>query len=215
MHSAPEPLLNLLAEGAKELGIDLTPEVSERLIEYVGLLVKWNKAYNLTSIRDPHEITIRHILDSLAVTPYCQENSVLDVGAGAGLPSVVLAITNPQQMVTALDSNSKKTRFLRQVAIELSIDNLLVEHARIENFKPLQPFNIVISRAFSSLVDFVTSSQVLVCPHGRMLAMKGRYPRDELEHASPLCDISDVVKLSVPFLSEERHLVIAHPKHSN
>lgn len=215
MHSAPDPLLSLLAEGAVELGIDLTEEVSQRLLEYVGLLVKWNKAYNLTSVREPHEIIVRHILDSLTVTPYCQESSVLDVGAGAGLPSVVLAITNPKQRVTALDSNSKKTRFLRQVAIELSIDNLQVEHTRIENFNPIQPFNIVISRAFSSLVDFVTSSRALVCPNGCMLAMKGRYPRDELERASPLCDISDVVELAVPFLSEERHLVIAHPKHSN
>ena len=215
MHSAPGALSSLLAEGAEQLRIDLTPKVSQRLIEYLGLMVKWNKAYNLTAIRDPHEMMIRHILDSLAVSPHCSEGHVLDVGAGAGLPSVVLAITNPQRAVTAIDSNSKKTRFLRQVVIELSLDNLSVEHSRVESFTPVQPFAIVISRAFSSLVDFVHVAQRLVYPGGRMLAMKGRYPTDELEHAAPLCDISDVVKLSVPFLSEERHLVIAHPKYSS
>lgn len=215
MHSASGALSSLLAEGAEQLRIDLTPKVSQRLIEYLGLMVKWNKAYNLTAIRDPDEMMIRHILDSLAVSPHCLEGHVLDVGAGAGLPSVVLAITNPQRAVTAIDSNSKKTRFLRQVAIELSLDNLNVEHSRVESFMPVQPFAIVISRAFSSLVDFVHVAQRLVYPGGRMLAMKGRYPTDELEHAAPLCDISDVVKLFVPFLSEERHLVIAHPKDSS
>uniref|UniRef100_UPI0028AAB38A 16S rRNA (guanine(527)-N(7))-methyltransferase RsmG n=2 Tax=Pseudomonas TaxID=286 RepID=UPI0028AAB38A len=142
-----------LSTGARELGVQLSPEQHEKLLGYLALLIKWNKAYNLTAVRDPNEMVSRHLLDSLSVMAFVEpgRDSWLDVGSGGGMPGVPLAILHPHKQVTVLDANGKKTRFLTQVKMELKLDNLSVIHSRVEAFQPAVPFSGIISRAFSSM----------------------------------------------------------------
>ena len=197
----------LLSSGLTQLGIDATAEQQEQLLAYLGLMQKWNKAYNLTAIRDPQQMLIRHLLDSLAVVPHINSDELIDVGSGGGLPGIPLAILFPEQPITTLDSNSKKTRFQNQVRIELGLNNLEVIHGRVEAVQDRQ-FGQVISRAFASIVDMINLSHALLAEKGVFLAMKGRYPDAELAELPPQYVLQQSYELHVPGLDEERHLLV-------
>jgi len=196
-----------LLEGLHRLNITATFEQQQRLLAYLGLMQKWNKAYNLTAIRDPQQMLIRHLLDSLAIVPFVAPTDLIDVGSGGGLPGIPLAILKPDQAITTLDSNSKKTRFQNQVRIELGLDNLEVIHGRVEALEDRQ-FSQVVSRAFASIYDMVTLSQSLLAQKGVFLAMKGRYPDAELAELPPQYTLQQSHILHVPGLEEERHLLV-------
>ena len=197
-----------LTQGARELGVDLSEVQHEKLLGYLSLLIKWNKAYNLTAVRDPDEMVSRHLLDSLSVVPYIQGERQLDVGSGGGMPGIPLAILFPDMQVTCLDSNGKKTRFLTQVKLELKLDNLHVIHSRAEAFHPEQPFTGIISRAFSSLEDFTQWTRHMGDTHTRWLAMKGLHPADELVALPADFRLESAQALAVPGCQGQRHLLI-------
>lgn len=200
-------LAKQLSAGLTELDISASAVQQEQLLAYLGLMQKWNKAYNLTAVRDPQQMLIRHLLDSLAVSPYIAEGDLIDVGSGGGLPGIPLAILSPEQPITTLDSNSKKTRFQNQVRIELGLNNLEVIHGRVEELQDRR-FSQVISRAFASITDMVTLSQALLAEKGVFLAMKGRYPDAELAELPPQYRLQQSYELRVPGLDEERHLLV-------
>lgn len=203
-----ESLQALLEEGLRQLGIDLDEATRRRLIDYVLLLAKWNKAFNLTAVRDPEQMVSRHLLDSLAVAPHLSGQRIIDVGTGAGLPGIPLALAFPQREFVLLDSNSKKTRFLVQAKAALKLDNVEVVHDRVENHRPERPFDTVITRAFASLPDILKSSRHLLAPNGSFLAMKGLVPHEELAALPAGFRVVEIIKLVVPRLDEEqRHLV--------
>ena len=194
-------------------GLSLRPGPREQglLLAYLELLAKWNRAYNLTAVRDPAQMVVRHLLDSLVIAPYLRGNDLLDVGSGAGLPGVPMAILFPQRNFDLLDSNGKKTRFLFQVKTDLCLDNMRVHHQRVESFQPPELYDAVLSRAFASLVDMVSCCRHLLAPGGNFFAMKGAYPGEELEAVAALCEIRAVHVLEVPGLDEQRHLVEMRP----
>ncbi|MGB0359985.1 MAG: 16S rRNA (guanine(527)-N(7))-methyltransferase RsmG [Endozoicomonas sp.] len=196
--------------GAKSLGIQLSDEKADLLTRYVLLLNKWNKAYNLTAIREPKEMVFRHIIDSLSIAPHVTGENVLDVGSGPGLPGIVLTIVFPEKKVTTLDSNGKKTRFMQQARHDLKLANLTVTNSRVENFEALQSFDVITSRAFSSLVNMVDGTKHLLSHSGVYLAMKGLYPEDELKELMDRHEIELVgcEPLNVPGTEGNRHLVI-------
>lgn len=199
-------LKELLVKGCEILGLNLTDEQISQLLTYVQLLDKWNKVYNLTSVRDPQEMISRHILDSLAVLPHLSGDSLLDVGTGAGLPGIPIAIANPAMAVTLLDSNSKKTRFLQQVKAELNLSNITVVHARVEQAE-LPKFATVTARAFST-IDVIIDLAGRHCDDaGSLVLMKGVYPEQELAANIDGFSLKDVVSLDVPNCDGKRHLV--------
>jgi 16S rRNA (guanine527-N7)-methyltransferase len=196
-----------IAEGIEALSTELDRGQIQQLTTLVGLLAKWNRVYNLTAVRDPHEMVMRHILDSLVVLPYLRGSSLLDVGTGAGLPGLPLAIARPDLDITLLDSSAKKLRFVRQAAAELGLDRVTVAHARMQAYQPAQPFAMVISRAVSSLAELYRMTHHLLQNDGRFLFMKGARPDAELEdfeHAGRV----QIEPLLVPGLDAERHLLI-------
>lgn len=199
-----------LVRGARQLGIPLDDRQQQLLLAYLALLIKWNKAYNLTAVRDPDEMVSRHLLDSLSVVPFVAEGgrNWLDVGSGGGMPGVPLAIMFPELAFTLLDSNGKKTRFLTQVKLELKLANLEVVNSRVEQFQPAIAFDGITSRAFSSLEDFASWTRHLGDTETRWLAMKGVQPDDELQRlpADFLLDACHVLK--VPGCQGQRHLLI-------
>ncbi|WP_175500179.1 MULTISPECIES: 16S rRNA (guanine(527)-N(7))-methyltransferase RsmG [Pseudomonas] len=197
-----------LTQGARELGVDLSEVQHEKLLGYLALLIKWNKAYNLTAVRDPDEMVSRHLLDSLSVVPYIQGERQLDVGSGGGMPGIPLAILFPDMKVTCLDSNGKKTRFLTQVKLELRLDNLEVIHSRAEAYRPELPFTGIISRAFSSLEDFTQWTRHMGDTQTRWLAMKGLHPADELVALPADFRLESAQALAVPGCQGQRHLLI-------
>lgn len=203
-----------LENGLNKLGLTLSNEKIEQLLAYLALIIKWNKAYNLTAIRNPADMLELHLLDSLAIVPSVfgdqalfSSNRLIDVGTGAGLPGVVLAIVNPECTVSLLDTNGKKCRFLNQVKIELGLSNMTVVHDRVERFQPEQPFDIVLSRAFATLKDMTDNAHHLLRTDGRFLAMKGRYPQQEIDELDPMFNVFSVLPLYVPEVDAERHLV--------
>ncbi len=202
------PQAQWLARGADTLGLALSPDQLDALLQYLDLMARWNRAYNLTAVREPQQMVVRHLLDSLAIAPYLRGQRLIDVGTGGGLPGVPLAICCPQHEFHLLDSNGKKTRFLFQVKTALGLDTMSVHHARVETFRPEQDYDAVLSRAFASLDDMVTGCSHLLGPGGLFLAMKGVYPEQELAAVADRCDLRAVHKLSVPGLEEERHLVV-------
>ena len=196
----------LLAQGIASMGLAVSDEAQQKLLAYLALLQKWNKVYNLTAVRDPLEMVTLHLLDSLSVLPFVNSKNILDVGSGGGLPGIVLAICKPELQVTTIDTVQKKVIFMRQVKGELGLDNLTPVHARVENFKPNVPFEMVISRAFSEIALFVQLTKHLIAENGHWLAMKGIMPADELE-GLPLKP-AQVIALKVAGLDAERHLLV-------
>lgn len=194
----------ILHDALREAGLE-TAETS--LARYVELLVRWNQAFNLTAVRDPAGMVPRHILDSAVLSPLLRAGPLLDVGTGAGLPGIVLAILDPGLKVTLLDSNGKKTRFCRQAAAELGLKNVEVVQARCEDYRPTGGFVTVVSRAFASLADFVTGTRHLLVDGGTFLAMKGAYPHQELAALPEGVRVRGVHPLQVPGLDAERHVV--------
>lgn len=199
-----------LIQGAQALKVNLSEQQQQQLLAYLGLLIKWNKAYNLTAVRNPDEMVSRHLLDSLSVVPYVAQHGDdwLDVGSGGGMPGVPLAILFPDRRFTLLDSNGKKTRFLTQVKLELKLDNLEVIHNRVEAFTPERPFSGIISRAFSSLEDFTNWTRHLGDLHSHWLAMKGVHPDDELQALPDDFRLDSCQILKVPGCQGQRHLLI-------
>jgi 16S rRNA (guanine527-N7)-methyltransferase len=178
------------------------------MLAYLELIERWNRAYNLTSVRSADEMLTRHLLDSLSVSNWVPAGRLLDAGTGAGLPAVPLAIARPGLDVIALDSNGKKIRFLRHVRRVLALDNLHPLQARLESYHDATGFDAIISRAFSSLAEFATAARHLAIENTRLLAMKGRRPREEMEALPRWARVESVEELSVPGLQEDRHLVI-------
>lgn len=199
-----------LSTGARQLGVELSAQQHESLLGYLALLIKWNKAYNLTAVRDPDEMVSRHLLDSLSVMPFIHNDTQrwLDVGSGGGMPGIPLAILHPHKQVTVLDSNGKKTRFLTQVKLELGLDNLGVVNARVEAFRPEQPFAGIVSRAFSALEDFANWTRHLGDRDTHWLAMKGLRPDDELARMPEDFKVEAEHTLAVPGCQGQRHLLI-------
>lgn len=194
-----------LSQGLAELGIDLDAATQQKLLDYLALLEKWNKVHNLTAVRDPSDMVTLHLLDSLSVLPHIKSGRLLDVGSGAGLPGIPLSIVRPDLQVTVMDSSHKKASFMRQAKAALGIPNLEVVCGRVEEFHPEHKFNMVISRAFSDLAEFMRLTTHLCDEGGVWLAMKGVYPFDELAQIKG--PTSEVVPLRVPGLEAQRHLV--------
>ncbi len=200
-----------LQHGCEQMGIALSKEAQRALLEYVALLHKWNKVYNLTAIHDPQQMVSNHLLDSLAVMPYLWPGRWLDVGSGAGLPGVVLAVAQPSWQFVLLDSNSKKTSFLQQVIIELGLRNAVVCCSRVEKWKSTERFNGIISRAFSGLSEFIEKTRHLMDEQGRWAAMKGIAER-ELANIPHECRVERVIALQVPGLCAARSLILGNCK---
>ncbi|EIT4540292.1 16S rRNA (guanine(527)-N(7))-methyltransferase RsmG [Salmonella enterica subsp. enterica serovar Ouakam] len=201
-------MLNKLSRLLADAGISLTDHQKTLLVAYVDMLHKWNKAYNLTSVRDPNEMLVRHILDSIVVAPYLQGQRFIDVGTGPGLPGIPLAIVLPDAHFTLLDSLGKRVRFLRQVQHELKLENITPVQSRVEAYPSEPPFDGVISRAFASLNDMVSWCHHLPGEKGRFYALKGQLPGDEIASLPDDFSVESVEKLRVPQLEGERYLVI-------
>lgn len=198
-----------VAEGLAALGLPLPGEARAKLAAYLRLIEKWNRVHNLTAVREPEQMVVLHVLDSLSVLPHLQDaKSLLDVGTGAGLPGIPIAIARPDLAVTLLDASHKKAAFLQQAKIELDLANVEIACERVEQWHPDRMFDAVVSRAFAELAEFVTQSRHLVAPGGRMLAMKGVHPFDEIARVPATHRVANVVELTVPRLEAKRHLVL-------
>jgi 16S rRNA (guanine527-N7)-methyltransferase len=200
-----------LAAGTAALGLTLPEGAEAKLLAYLALLDKWNRVYNLTAVRDAERMVSHHLLDSLAAVPFFQGETVLDVGSGGGLPGIPLAIARPELLVTLIDSIAKKTAFLLQAKAVLDLKNLHVVTGRVEGFRPETGFDIVTSRAFSDLREFVTLTRHLLKPEGRWLAMKGLYPHEEIAVLPADVEVSADHAVVVPGLEATRHLIILEP----
>ena len=198
-----------ISEGATAMGVALAPGAAAKLAAYLELVEKWNRVHNLTAVREPSQMVTLHLLDSLSILPHVSDaQTLLDVGTGAGLPGIPLAIARPEMRVTLLDSSHKKCAFLQQAKTELGLANVDVVCDRVENWKPQHRYDVVISRAFSDLADFVQQAQHLVAPGGKLIAMKGVYPFDEIARVPATHRVSQVLELQVPSLQAKRHLVV-------
>ena len=201
-----------LARGLEELELVLPASTCDQLIAYVMLLAKWNRSYNLTAARDPLAMVSQHLLDSLAVLPHLalppHAARLADVGTGAGLPGIPVALARPHWHVALIESNQKKAAFLRQAAIELGIKNMEVHEGRAEDWQPQERFALVMSRAFAELASFVAACRHLLAPGGTFAAMKGRNPQAEIERLPPDVRLRAVLRLRTPLREAERHLVL-------
>lgn len=209
-----DALARMLKEGAQALGVELSERQHTQLLDYVALLAKWNAVYNLTAIRDPRQMMIQHILDSLSILPHLPARdgaAVLDVGSGGGLPGIVLAIVRPDWQVTLNDIVHKKTAFQSQAKAELGLTNLSVVTGRVESLRPgvevPKKFDLIVSRAFAELADFVTLARHLVADGGAIWAMKGVRPEGEIERLPTGAQVLQTIRLDVPMLDAERHLI--------
>lgn len=196
-----------LSVGIKQLGLEISSEAQQKLLDYLALMHKWNKVYNLTAIREPEQMVSNHLLDSLAVLPHLWPGRWLDVGCGAGLPGVVLAIVRPEWSFTMLDSNSKKTSFVQQACIELGLRNVKVHCGRIEDWPVSEKFDGIISRAFAETAEFVSLTRNLLVEGGRWAAMKGA-PEQELRRLPEDVKVEKIIPLQVPKLEAARCLVV-------
>jgi 16S rRNA (guanine527-N7)-methyltransferase len=198
----------ILADGIMALGLELDDKQHTQLLDYLALLFKWNSVYNLTSVRDPLQMVTHHLLDSLAAVPaFAQAANVLDVGAGGGLPGIVLAIARPGMQVSLIDTVHKKTAFLKQVKAELGLANVTVYTDKVQELRVEQPFDVITSRAFADLSDFVNWSGHLLAEGGQFIALKGVAPPSEQERLPAEWKVSRLQALQVPELNAERHLV--------
>jgi len=201
-------LATVLADGIAEMSLDVSPEQQGKLMAYLQLMHKWNAVYNLTSLRDPMQMVTHHLLDSLAAVPAFKDaRNVLDVGAGGGLPGIVLAITRPDMKVAMIDTVHKKTAFLTQVKAELGLTNVTVHTMKVQDLTVSDRFDVITSRAFADLSDFVNWSGHLLQDGGRFIALKGVAPSEERERLPQDWKVSDLQPLQVPRLGAERHLV--------
>lgn len=205
-------LSSLLDAGLSAMNLPLAGAAREKLLAYLALLAKWNKVYNLTAIREPARMVGAHLLDSLTIVPHlAAKGSLLDIGTGGGLPGIPVALALPELRVTLLDSVQKKTSFVRQAIGELGLDNAEVVCERIEKYRPADfagGFGTIVSRAYAELADFVVGAAPLLAEGGRMLAMKGVYPHEEIARLPQGFAVNEVVELSVPQVEGRRHLVI-------
>ncbi len=197
-----------LKRGLIALGLTLERDIQQRLLDYVELIEKWNRVYNLTAIREPEKMVSHHLLDSLAVAPHLHAKRLLDVGSGAGLPGIPLALAKPDTHVTLLDSNHKKAAFLNQAVIELKLKNAEVCSERVESWQTQDRFDVIISRAFSDMGEFVRITRHLLAPGGMFAAMKGLHPYEEIDKLPPGCKVQQVLPLAIPGLEGARHLVL-------
>lgn len=197
-----------LAQGIAQLGLTLPPQTQSRLLDYLVLLQKWNRIYNLTAVRESSRMVSHHLLDCLAVAPHVAASTLLDVGSGAGLPGIPLALAAPRTQVTLLESSRKKAAFLQQAKFELKLDNVAVVCERVESWRSGRAFELVISRAFSNLGEFVTVAGRHVAPGGRLAAMKGVYPREEVARLPHGWRLHSAIPLTVPGLRAQRHLLL-------
>lgn len=204
-------MINKLTSLLQAAKISLSDQQKQQLVAYVGLLDKWNKAYNLTSVRDPQQMLVRHILDSIVVAPWLKGERFIDVGTGPGLPGIPLSIVRPESHFTLLDSLGKRVRFLRQVQHELKLENITPVQSRVEAFPAEPPFDGVISRAFASLNDMVSWCKHLPAENGRFYALKGLLPGEEIDQLPAGFAVESIEKLQIPQLDGERHLVIIKP----
>jgi 16S rRNA (guanine527-N7)-methyltransferase len=209
MKNFDRPALSaVLAEGIDAMRLEVSPAQQDKLMDYLALMFKWNAVYNLTSLRDPMQMVTHHLLDSLAAVPaFAGAHDVLDVGSGGGLPGIVLAIVRPDMKVSMIDTVHKKTAFLTQVKAELGLANVTVYTARVEQLEVSDKFDVITSRAFADLSDFVNWSSHLLADNGRYIALKGVAPRDEQERLPAEWKIDKVEPLDVPRLGAERHLI--------
>ena len=197
-----------LDQGLQQGGNLLSESQRNHLLSYLELLQKWNKVHNLTAVRDPAEMVTLHLLDSLSVLPHINVERLLDVGSGAGLPGIPLAVCRPDLQVAVMDASQKKASFMRQAKAELGLGNLEVVCGRVEQYQPPRIFDAIISRAFSDLKEFVSLTRHLLMPGGSWLAMKGAHPHDELAQLPADVQVIDILPLHVPGLDAQRHLVV-------
>lgn len=207
-----DKLARQLDQGLAQLGHALAAEPRRQLLDFLRLLARWNDTYNLTAVRDPAQMVTRHLLDSLAILPHLRGPRVLDIGTGPGLPGIPLAIARPELSFTLLDAIAKKTQFVTQAIGELHLKNVEVLQTRVENYRPEQKFDTLVSRAFASMADMLVAARHLCGPHGRFLAMKGTYPEEEMAAIPGEFVVQEVVALQVPGLEAARHLVILVPR---
>jgi 16S rRNA (guanine527-N7)-methyltransferase len=203
-------LPKMLAEGITALQLTLPQHAQQQLLAYIALLDKWNRVYNLTAIREPERMVSHHVLDSLSALPPLPERAlqVLDVGSGGGMPGIIFAIARPQWKVTLLDSNHKKTAFLQQAVIDLGIENVEVITQRVELYQPAVKFEMITSRAFADLGQFVKLTRHLLAEEGYYAALKGMLPTEEIAQLPPGMKVEKIVTLQVPGLDAARHLII-------
>lgn len=201
-------LSQVLAEGIAEMQLDVSPAQQEKLMDYLALMFKWNSVYNLTSLRDPMQMVTHHLLDSLAAVPaFAGAKNVLDVGSGGGLPGIVLAVVRPGMKVSMIDTVHKKTAFLTQVKAELGLANVTIYTMRVEQLQVSDKFDVITSRAFADLSDFVNWSSHLLAEQGGYIALKGVAPQEEQQRLPAEWKVTKVEPLQVPRLGAERHLV--------
>jgi 16S rRNA (guanine527-N7)-methyltransferase len=202
----------ILIKHAAKMHINVSNEQAEKLIQYLQLIVKWNRIHNLTAIRNQQDMLSHHLLDSLSVSPWVSAENLLDVGSGAGLPGIPLAILHPELRVTLSDSNNKKSIFQQQAQIELGLKNVTVKTGRVEDLSTIEKFDGIISRAFSEMALFTNLTQPLLTNDGRWYAMKGMYPTEELENLPDFVQMEAVHELEVPMLNAQRHLLVMKKK---
>lgn len=200
-----------LSRGLGAMGLDLPERTRERLVAFLRLLEKWNRAYNLTAVREIEQMIPRHLLDSLSVLPYLRGPRVLDVGTGAGLPGIPLALARPDLEFTLLDGNAKKIRFVTQAIHDLGVTNATPAQSAVEHYRPGTRFDTVVARALASIPDMLSACRHLCAPDGAILAMKGVFPQEELAAVNAGFKVRDVARLAVPGLEGARHLVILEP----
>ena len=204
------PFFQELKQGSQALGLNLSDEALTLLLKYQDALVLWNKAYNLTAIRDPKEMLVKHLLDSLSILNDLPQGRLLDVGTGGGMPGMIIALCQPERSCVLLDSNGKKIRFLKQFIADLKLKNVIAVQTRVENedsINELGHFDVITSRAFSSLTDFVDAAQPYMHEQSIIAAMKGLIPTDEVEQIKDQYSCT-VIELRVPRLDEQRHLLL-------
>ena len=206
--SSVQSLTNSLATGLTQLGIALSAPQQQQLLDYLAMLAKWNQSYNLTAVRSVTDMVPRHLLDSLSILPYVPGPRLLDVGSGAGLPGIPLAIARPEWDISCLDSNGKKTRFLRQVVSQLGLARVTVVHSRVEHYQAPQPFDCIVSRAYASIADMLDQAGHVCRQGGTILAMYGVDPAPELAALPPQYSLRQVQSLTVPGLQAARHVVL-------
>ena len=206
--AAEKSLSKMLKQGIAELGVHVDRRAQDAMLAYLELLKRWNRVYNLTAVAGDARSVTRHLLDSLSIITYLHGERIIDIGSGAGLPGVPISLSCPARHIVLLDSNAKRCRFLRQVKAELKLDNVEIVQNRAENYQPAEKFDSLLSRAFSDLPAFVTACRHLVAEGGKILAMKGNWEEGMADDLPGDFRVEDVIKLDVPGLEEQRHLVI-------